>query len=101
MAAVLRNRNIGESTVAARVVETAMMTFDSIDAMVNGAGIFFSKPVTSGGDLVEAVVYLSHASKIAGECCTGTVLRTHADGEPKGPQPQLQTILKHKRSGPG
>jgi NAD(P)-dependent dehydrogenase (short-subunit alcohol dehydrogenase family) len=36
--------NIGESTVAARVVETAISKFGSIDALVNNAGIFFGKP---------------------------------------------------------
>jgi NAD(P)-dependent dehydrogenase (short-subunit alcohol dehydrogenase family) len=36
--------NIGEPTTAARIVETARSRFGSIDALVNNAGIFFTKP---------------------------------------------------------
>jgi NAD(P)-dependent dehydrogenase (short-subunit alcohol dehydrogenase family) len=38
--------DIGESATAARIVETALSRFQSIDALVNNAGIFFSKPFT-------------------------------------------------------
>lgn len=38
--------NIGESTVAAKIVETAIGKFGSIDVLVNNAGIFFAKPFT-------------------------------------------------------
>src|SRR5258708_36003232 len=38
--------NIGESPLAARVVETAISKFGSIDALVNNAGIFFTKSFT-------------------------------------------------------
>jgi NAD(P)-dependent dehydrogenase (short-subunit alcohol dehydrogenase family) len=38
--------NIGESAVAAKVVETAIAKFGAIDALVNNAGIFFGKPFT-------------------------------------------------------
>ena len=38
--------SIGDSEVAARVVETAIARFGSIDAVVNNAGIFFTKPFT-------------------------------------------------------
>lgn len=38
--------NIGESTVAAKIVETAVSRFGSIDALVNNAGIFFARPFT-------------------------------------------------------
>ena len=38
--------NIGESAVAARIVETAISKFGSIDGLVNNAGIFFAKPFT-------------------------------------------------------
>ena len=38
--------NIGEIAVAAKVVETAITRFGSIDALVNNAGIFFGKPFT-------------------------------------------------------
>ena len=36
--------DIGEATTAARVAATAISTFGSIDALVNNAGIFFTKP---------------------------------------------------------
>ena len=36
--------NIGEIAVAAKVVETAITRFRSIDTLVNNAGIFFGKP---------------------------------------------------------
>jgi NAD(P)-dependent dehydrogenase (short-subunit alcohol dehydrogenase family) len=38
--------DIGDATTAARVTETAIRTFGSIDALVNNAGIFFTKPFT-------------------------------------------------------
>jgi NAD(P)-dependent dehydrogenase (short-subunit alcohol dehydrogenase family) len=38
--------NIGEAAVAAKVVDTAIAKFGSIDALVNNAGIFFGKPFT-------------------------------------------------------
>src|SRR5580700_731043 len=38
--------NIGESAVASKIVETAVQKFASIDALVNNAGIFFTKPFT-------------------------------------------------------
>ena len=38
--------DIGDATTAARVAETAISTFSSIDALVNNAGIFFTKPFT-------------------------------------------------------
>ena len=39
--------NIGEIATAAKVVETAMTKFKTIDALVNNAGIFFAKPFTN------------------------------------------------------
>jgi NAD(P)-dependent dehydrogenase (short-subunit alcohol dehydrogenase family) len=36
--------DIGEPKTAARIVETALSRFKSIDALVNNAGIFFTKP---------------------------------------------------------
>src|SRR6202023_2090019 len=36
----------GEPATAARIVETALSRFKSIDALVNNAGIFFTKPFT-------------------------------------------------------
>ena len=38
--------HIGEPATAAKVVETANSRFKSIDALVNNAGIFFTKPFT-------------------------------------------------------
>jgi NAD(P)-dependent dehydrogenase (short-subunit alcohol dehydrogenase family) len=36
--------HIGEPAIAARIVETALSRFQSIDVLVNNAGIFFTKP---------------------------------------------------------
>jgi NAD(P)-dependent dehydrogenase (short-subunit alcohol dehydrogenase family) len=38
--------DIGEAATAARVAETALSTFGAIDALINNAGIFFTKPFT-------------------------------------------------------
>ncbi len=38
--------HIGEPATAARIVDTALSRFKSIDALVNNAGIFFTKPFT-------------------------------------------------------
>jgi NAD(P)-dependent dehydrogenase (short-subunit alcohol dehydrogenase family) len=38
--------NIGEAAVAAKVVVTAVSKFGSVDALVNNAGIFITKPFT-------------------------------------------------------
>src|SRR6516162_4204814 len=38
--------DIGELATAARIVETALSRFHSIDVLVNNAGIFFTKPFT-------------------------------------------------------
>ena len=45
--------DIGDATVAAKVAETAISKFGSIDALVNNAGIFFPKAFTdyTGEDL--------------------------------------------------
>jgi NAD(P)-dependent dehydrogenase (short-subunit alcohol dehydrogenase family) len=42
----LVNGNIDESAVAARIVRTAIGKLGSIDALVNNAGSFFTKPFT-------------------------------------------------------
>ena len=42
----LVNGHIGEPATAARIVEMALSRFQSIDALVNNAGIFFTKPFT-------------------------------------------------------
>jgi NAD(P)-dependent dehydrogenase (short-subunit alcohol dehydrogenase family) len=38
--------DIGDPATAARIVESALSRFHSIDALVNNAGIFFTKPFT-------------------------------------------------------
>jgi NAD(P)-dependent dehydrogenase (short-subunit alcohol dehydrogenase family) len=38
--------DIGEPATAARILETALARFGSIDVLVNNAGIFFTKPFT-------------------------------------------------------
>src|SRR3954468_22233560 len=38
--------DIGQSVTAARVVETALSRFRSVDVLVNNAGIFFTRPFT-------------------------------------------------------
>src|SRR6478735_1093358 len=38
--------HIGEPATAAKIVETALSRFQSIDALVNNAGIFFPEPFT-------------------------------------------------------
>src|SRR3954453_406442 len=38
--------HVGEPATAARIVETALARFRSIDVLVNNAGIFFTKPFT-------------------------------------------------------
>jgi NAD(P)-dependent dehydrogenase (short-subunit alcohol dehydrogenase family) len=38
--------DIGEPATAARIVKTALSRFGAIDALVNNAGIFFTKPFT-------------------------------------------------------
>jgi NAD(P)-dependent dehydrogenase (short-subunit alcohol dehydrogenase family) len=38
--------DIGKPETAARIVETALSRFNSIDVLVNNAGIFFTKPFT-------------------------------------------------------
>ncbi len=38
--------HIGDASTAAKIVETALARFHSIDVLVNNAGIFFTKPFT-------------------------------------------------------
>src|SRR5208337_4581229 len=38
--------HIGEPATAAKIVETALTCFKSVDVLVNNAGIFFIKPFT-------------------------------------------------------
>ena len=42
--------DIGQPATAAQIVEKALSRFNSIDVLVNNAGIFFTKPmITKGG----------------------------------------------------
>jgi NAD(P)-dependent dehydrogenase (short-subunit alcohol dehydrogenase family) len=43
---VLVDGDIGQDVTAAKIVETALARFGSVDALVNNAGIFISKPFT-------------------------------------------------------
>src|SRR5580658_9531680 len=49
--------DIGDPATAARIAETAMSRFRSIHALVNNAGIFFTKPFTeyTAGDFKSLV----------------------------------------------
>ena len=49
--------HIGERATAARIIETALSRFRSIDVLVNNAGIFFTKPFTdyTGEDIKSLV----------------------------------------------
>src|SRR5881394_210277 len=38
--------HVGEPATAARIVETAVSRFRSVDVLVNNAGLFFTKPFT-------------------------------------------------------
>src|SRR5207249_12187308 len=42
----LVNGHIGEQATAAKIVATALSRFESIDALVNNASIFITKPFT-------------------------------------------------------
>src|SRR6516165_8495761 len=42
--------HVGEPATAAKIVKTALARFRSIDALVNNAGIFFTKPFTDYTD---------------------------------------------------
>jgi len=46
-AIALVDGDIGEAATGARIVETALARYGSIDALVNNAGIFFTKPFTA------------------------------------------------------
>jgi len=85
--------HIGEPATAARIVETALSRFKSIDALVNNAGIFFTKPFTeyTGEDIrsvistnVEGFVYITQlsikqmlAQKTGGSIVTITAALAH------------------------
>src|SRR5246127_1805310 len=38
--------DVGQSSIASKIVEAAVQKFGSIDALVNNAGIIFAKPFT-------------------------------------------------------
>jgi NAD(P)-dependent dehydrogenase (short-subunit alcohol dehydrogenase family) len=52
--------HIGEPATAARMIETALSRFKSIDVLVNNAGIFFTKPFTDVANGNHAMPERSH-----------------------------------------
>ncbi len=109
--------HIGEPETAAKIVQTALSRFKSIDALVNNAGIFFTKPFTdyTAEDLrsllstnVEGFVYLTQRAvkqmleqKIGGSVVTITAaLATNPIAGVKASVPMitkggLDTITRH------
>jgi NAD(P)-dependent dehydrogenase (short-subunit alcohol dehydrogenase family) len=109
--------HIGEPATAARIVETALSRFKSIDALVNNAGIFFTKPFTeyTGEDIrsvvstnVEGFVYISQlsikqmlAQKTGGSIVTITAALAHnpirgvTASVPMITKGGLETITRH------
>src|SRR5947208_601438 len=109
--------HIGEPATAAKIVETALSRFKSIDALVNNAGIFFTKPFTdyTAEDIrslvstnVEGFVYVTQlavkqmlAQKTGGSIVTITaaLARNPIRGVPAGvpmiTKGGLETITQH------
>jgi len=109
--------DIGEPATAARIVETALSRFKSIDALVNNAGIFFTKPFTeyTGEDIrsvistnVEGFVYITQlsikqmlAQKTGGSIVTITAALAHnpirgvTASVPMITKGGLETITRH------
>src|SRR5437868_12562452 len=109
--------HIGEAATAARIVETALARFESIDVVVNNAGIFFTKPFTdyTAEDIrslvstnVEGFVYLTQlavkqmlAQKTGGSIVTITaaLARNPVRGVPASvpmiTKGGLETITQH------
>ena len=74
--------DIGSAATAAKVVEAAVSTFGSIDALVNNAGIFIAKPFTdyTAGDL-------------------GALISTNVDGFFYITQQVVKRMLEQKSGG--
>jgi NAD(P)-dependent dehydrogenase (short-subunit alcohol dehydrogenase family) len=81
--------DIGEQATAARIVETALSRFESIDALVNNAGIFFTKPFTdyTADDLrslistnIEGFLYVTQfcVKQMLGQKTGGSIVTTSA-----------------------
>jgi NAD(P)-dependent dehydrogenase (short-subunit alcohol dehydrogenase family) len=109
--------DIGEPATAARIVETALSRFRSIDALVNNAGIFFTKPFTdyTAEDLkslvstnVEGFLYITQlaikqmlAQKIGGSIVTITAalarnpMRGVTASVPMITKGGLETVTQH------
>jgi NAD(P)-dependent dehydrogenase (short-subunit alcohol dehydrogenase family) len=109
--------DIGEPATAARIVETALSRFKSIDALVNNAGIFFTKPFTeyTPEDIrsvvstnVEGFVYITQlsikqmlAQKTGGSILTITAALAHnpirgvTASVPMVTKGGLETITRH------
>src|SRR5438046_2904794 len=74
--------HIGEPATAAKIVETALSRFKSIDVLVNNAGIFFTKPFTD---------YTAEDFK--------SLVSTNVEGFLYVPQPSLQPTVAQKTGG--
>jgi NAD(P)-dependent dehydrogenase (short-subunit alcohol dehydrogenase family) len=109
--------DIGEPATAAKIVETALSRFKSIDALVNNAGIFITKPFTeyTAGDFkslistnVEGFLYVTQlaikqmlAQKTGGSIVTITAalarnpIRGVTAAAPMITKGGLETITQH------
>jgi NAD(P)-dependent dehydrogenase (short-subunit alcohol dehydrogenase family) len=105
--------DIGNRATAARIFETALSRFNSIDALVNNAGIFFTKPFTeyTAEDFrsfvstnLEGFLYVTQlaikqmlAQKTGGSIVTTTaaLARNPIRGVPMITKGGLETITQH------
>jgi NAD(P)-dependent dehydrogenase (short-subunit alcohol dehydrogenase family) len=109
--------HIGEPATAAKIVETALSRYKSIDALVNNAGLFFTKPFTdyTAEDFkslvstnVEGFLYITQfsikqmlAQKTGGSIVTITAalarnpIRGVTAAVPMGTKGGLETITQH------
>jgi NAD(P)-dependent dehydrogenase (short-subunit alcohol dehydrogenase family) len=113
----LVNGDIGQPATAAKVVATALSRFQSIDVLVNNAGIFFTKPFTDYTALdfkslvstnLEGFLYVTQlaikqmlAQKTGGSIVTITAalarnpIRGHPASVPMITKGGLETVTQH------
>ena len=105
---VLVDGNIAEAATAAKIAEIAIRKFGSIDALLNNAGIFFSKPFTdySVDDLrslvsvnIEGFLFISQLAikQMVAQKCGGsivTITSTMADHPIAGVNASVPMITK-------